>query len=31
MLKLKNINKKLGNFALSGITIEIFEGEYYVQ
>lgn len=30
MLKLKNINKKLGNFALSGITIEIFEGEYYV-
>ncbi len=30
MLKLKNINKKLGNFALSGITIEIPEGEYFV-
>ncbi len=30
MLKLKNINRKLGNFALSGINIEIPEGEYYV-
>ena len=30
MLKLKNINKRLGNFALSGISLEIPEGEYYV-
>jgi len=30
MLKLKNINKKLGVFALSEISIEITEGEYYV-
>jgi molybdate/tungstate transport system ATP-binding protein len=30
MLKLKNINKKLGKFALSGINIEIPEGEYFV-
>lgn len=30
MLRLKNINKKLGNFALSGINIEIPEGEYFV-
>lgn len=30
MLKLKNINKKLGNFALSDINIEIPEGEYFV-
>jgi len=30
MLKLKHINKNLGNFALSGISIEIPEGEYYV-
>jgi ABC-type Fe3+/spermidine/putrescine transport system ATPase subunit len=30
MLKLKNINKKLGSFALSGINIEIHEGEYFV-
>ena len=30
MLSLKNINKSLGNFALSGISIEIPEGEYYV-
>ena len=30
MLKLKNINKKLGRFALSGINIEIPEGEYFV-
>src|SRR5512137_874124 len=30
MLKLKNINKKLGSFALSGISIEIHEGEYFV-
>jgi molybdate/tungstate transport system ATP-binding protein len=30
MLKLKNINKKLGSFALSGINIEIPEGEYFV-
>jgi ABC-type sugar transport system ATPase subunit len=30
MLKLENINKKLGNFSLKGINIEIPEGEYYV-
>ena len=30
MLRLKNINKKLGKFALSGINIEIPEGEYFV-
>ena len=30
MLKLKNINKRLGDFALSGINIHIREGEYYV-
>jgi molybdate/tungstate transport system ATP-binding protein len=30
MLKLKNINKKLGSFALSGINVEIPEGEYFV-
>ena len=30
MLKLKNINKKLGNFSLSDICIEIHKGEYYV-
>jgi molybdate/tungstate transport system ATP-binding protein len=30
MLKLKNINKKLGRFVLSGINIEIPEGEYFV-
>lgn len=30
MLKLKNINKKLGTFALSGINIDLPEGEYYV-
>jgi len=30
MLKLKNINKKLGSFALSEISIEIPEGEYFV-
>lgn len=30
MLKLENINKKLDNFALSGISIEIPEGEYFV-
>jgi ABC-type sugar transport system ATPase subunit len=30
MLKLENINKKLGNFALTGINIKIPEGEYYV-
>jgi ABC-type sugar transport system ATPase subunit len=30
MLKLNNINKKLGSFALSGINIEIREGEYFV-
>ncbi len=30
MLKLENINKKLGNFRLSGISLDIPEGEYYV-
>ncbi len=30
MLKLKNINKKLGSFALTGINLEIGEGEYFV-
>jgi len=30
MLRLKNINKRLGNFAISGISLEIPEGEYYV-
>lgn len=30
MLRLKNINKRLGNFALTGIDIEIPDGEYYV-
>jgi molybdate/tungstate transport system ATP-binding protein len=30
MLKLENISKKLGNFTLSGISMEIKEGEYYV-
>jgi ABC-type Fe3+/spermidine/putrescine transport system ATPase subunit len=30
MLKLKNINKKLGSFSLSNICIEIHKGEYYV-
>ena len=30
MLRLKNINKRLGSFALSGINIEIPEGEYFV-
>ncbi len=30
MLKLENINKKFGHFALSGINIWISEGEYYV-
>jgi molybdate/tungstate transport system ATP-binding protein len=30
MLKLKNINKKLGSFALTGINLEIAEGEYFV-
>jgi len=30
MLKLRNINKKLGNFALSDICIDIRKGEYYV-
>lgn len=30
MLRLKNISKKLGKFALSGINIEIPEGEYFV-
>jgi ABC-type sugar transport system ATPase subunit len=30
MLKLNNIHKQLGNFALSGISLEIPEGEYYV-
>jgi ABC-type sugar transport system ATPase subunit len=30
MLKLKNVTKKLGNFALTDINIEIAEGEYYV-
>ncbi len=30
MLRLKNINKKLGKFALWGIDIDIPEGEYFV-
>jgi ABC-type spermidine/putrescine transport systems, ATPase components len=30
MLKLENISKKLGVFTLSGISMEIREGEYYV-
>ncbi len=30
MLKLKNINKRLGDFSLSDICIEIRKGEYYV-
>ncbi len=30
MLRLKNISRKLGDFALSGINIEIPEGEYFV-
>jgi ABC-type sugar transport system ATPase subunit len=30
MLKLYDINKKLGDFALSGINLDIPEGEYYV-
>ena len=30
MLKLENISKKLGNFSLSGISLEICKGEYYV-
>lgn len=30
MLKLKNINRKLGAFALSGINLHIREGEYFV-
>jgi molybdate/tungstate transport system ATP-binding protein len=30
MLKLNNINKKLGSFALSEINIEIPDGEYFV-
>jgi len=30
MLKLENISKKLGNFNLSGISMEIRKGEYYV-
>jgi ABC-type Fe3+/spermidine/putrescine transport system ATPase subunit len=30
MLKLKNVSKRLGHFALSGINIEIPLGEYYV-
>ena len=30
MLKLKDVSKKLGQFALSGINMQIPEGEYYV-
>jgi molybdate/tungstate transport system ATP-binding protein len=30
MLSLKNINKKLGTFTLSGINIDITDGEYFV-
>ncbi|HOU01867.1 MAG TPA: ABC transporter ATP-binding protein [Bacteroidales bacterium] len=30
MLKMIDVNKKLGNFALSGINLEIPEGEYFV-
>lgn len=30
MLKLKNINKKLGSFTLSNVCVEIHKGEYYV-
>lgn len=30
MLKLENISKKLGNFSLSGISIDIADGDYFV-
>ncbi len=30
MLKLENITKKLGNFRLTGISLDIPEGEYFV-
>ena len=30
MLKLKNVSKRLGHFALTDISLEIHEGEYYV-
>jgi molybdate/tungstate transport system ATP-binding protein len=30
MLKLTDINRRLGNFALKGINLEISEGQYYV-
>ena len=30
MLRLIDINKKLGDFALCGINLEIPEGQYYV-
>ncbi len=30
MLKLKNINKQLGNFRFTNVSTEIAEGEYYV-
>jgi len=30
MLKLENISKKLGTFSLSGISIDIAEGDYFV-
>lgn len=30
MLKLENISKKMGDFTLSGISMEIRDGEYYV-
>ena len=30
MLKLSEINKRLGEFALSGINLSIPEGQYYV-
>jgi len=31
MLRLENINKRFGQFALSDINLNIREGEYYVR
>jgi ABC-type Fe3+/spermidine/putrescine transport system ATPase subunit len=30
MLRLNNINRRLGNFALSDVSLEVADGEYYV-
>lgn len=30
MLKLENISKKMGNFSLSGVSLDIHDSEYYV-